>query len=135
MGVGAFRRNRITSGVARLVLPALLLRLLVPAGFMPGVDEDDSLTMQMCHGNGSASLALPAPGTTERGESSADHGSPCLYAATSVTAPPPVATGAAQPASVPGPSRTTRAQLIPRSRPDAQRVGTRRVRASCCRER
>jgi hypothetical protein len=95
MGVGAFRRNRITSAVARLVLPALLLRLLVPAGFMPGVDEDDSLTMQMCHGNGSASLALPGPGSTERGESSADHGSRCLYAATSVTAPPPVATGAA----------------------------------------
>ena len=90
MGVGAFRRHRIRSGVTRLVLPALLLRLLVPAGFMPGVAADHSLTMQMCHGSGSQVLASPE--TTEPDENSADHGSPCLFAATSVTAPPPVST-------------------------------------------
>lgn len=95
MGVGAFRRHSITRGVAWLALPALLLRLLVPAGFMPGVGADDSLTMQMCHGSGSTSLALRAPETTEPDDGSADHGSPCLYAATSVTAPPPAVTGAA----------------------------------------
>lgn len=95
MGVGAFRRHRITRGVAWLALPALLLRLLVPAGFMPGVTEDDSLTMQMCHGSGNASLALPDPATTEQDERSEDHGGPCLYAATSVTAPPPLAAGPA----------------------------------------
>jgi hypothetical protein len=91
MEIGAFRRPRRSRSIALLALPALLLRLLVPAGFMPGLAEDESLTMQVCHGagGGGMQLARSAPHGPD-GKTSADHGSPCLYAASSVTAPPPL---------------------------------------------
>jgi hypothetical protein len=91
MRLGALRRPRRARSIALLALPALLLRLLVPAGFMPGIGEDESLTMQVCHGAGSGGLQMqqPAPDKAEE-QNGADHSSPCLYAASSVAAPPPV---------------------------------------------
>lgn len=79
-----------------MLLPALLFRLLVPAGFMPGLDEGFSLTMQMCHGDGTTSIVVRydgngAPLDSEPGEPTgrAGHEAPCVFATSGVVAPPP----------------------------------------------
>lgn len=91
MRLGAFRCPRRARSIALLALPALLLRLLVPAGFMPGIGDDDSLTMQVCHGAGTGGLQMQQPASDKaQDKDDADHSSPCLYAASSVAAPPPV---------------------------------------------
>ncbi len=84
-------RRRVRGWVALLLAPALALRLLVPDGFMPG-ESDGTFTMQMCHGDARSSAVIRL---TQGGGTPSDHGqdheSPCVFAATAATAPPPVA--------------------------------------------
>lgn len=70
--------------VVLLALPALVFRLAIPAGFMPGVGADHQVTLKMRHGAG----PLPAAPTDEP----QGHEAPCAYAASATTAPPPAAT-------------------------------------------
>jgi hypothetical protein len=77
-----------------LLLPALVCRILVPQGFMPGTGADNAPTMQMCHGAGALPASThPTPGgkgpAPERGR---HHGAPCVFAAAGSSAPPPAAT-------------------------------------------
>ena len=54
------QRMRARAGIAWLLLaPLLLLRVLVPAGFMPTVAADQSITMQMCSGHGAVPASVP----------------------------------------------------------------------------
>ncbi len=69
--------------VVLLARPALVFRLAIPAGFMPGVGADHQVTLKMCHGAG----PLPAAPTDEP----QGHEAPCAYAASATTAPPPAA--------------------------------------------
>ena len=79
--------------VALLLFPALALRLLVPAGFMPSAGEGAALTMQMCHGDAQSSVVIRLSHGEQRppGDRRAPHDAPCVFAATAATAPPPVA--------------------------------------------
>ena len=85
-------RRRVRNWAVLLLAPALALRLLVPDGFMAGAGEGGALTMQMCHGDARSSTVIRV---TQGGESPAGHGddheSPCVFAATAGTAPPPLA--------------------------------------------
>lgn len=103
-------RRRVRGWAALLLAPALALRLLVPEGFMAG-ESGGTLTMQMCHGDARSSAVIrltrgdeaPAPHDGE-------HASPCMFAATAATAPPPLAAipleGARLP-QAPAPARVT----------------------------
>lgn len=69
-----------------LALPALLLRVAIPPGFMPATASGTAFTMQMCPGH--ATVPLPAggapPGDTKH------HSAPCVFAAAAGLAPVPV---------------------------------------------
>lgn len=88
-----------------LLLAALLLRGLVPVGYMPAV-ENGVLTLELC---GALQYRVPLAkvqqpedahehhhhGSSKEhehgGATSTSHGSACPFAATALTAPPPVA--------------------------------------------
>lgn len=77
--------------VGLFLLPALVLRVLVPPGFMPGTGADDAPTMQMCHGAGPLPAATqPVPGSDDPAPRprSPHHESPCVFAAAGAVAPP-----------------------------------------------
>ena len=110
----SFRKRR--NGLAVLVLPALLLRALVPLGFMPVV-ESGGLTIGFCpgeaalppslaaavnaqthHGQDAAAAGAPSAPENSRHEhkhggtedsSNATHHAPCLFAASATPAPTP----------------------------------------------
>jgi Protein of unknown function (DUF2946) len=96
MTMAQLRTHRHRYWISFLLLPALLFRLFVPAGFMPGLDEGFSLTMQMCHGGGANSLLIrygtggqPMDGGSGTPDKTASHDAPCVFAASGVVAPPP----------------------------------------------
>lgn len=77
--------------VTLLVLPALAFRLLIPAGFMPGVGAGFTITMQMCRGDGrSADLIRVLGQEPQPADRGTAHEAPCMFAASGVTAPMPV---------------------------------------------
>ena len=80
-----FSRRRIRAGIA-LLLPLMVLRALLPPGYMP-VTADGELRIVMC----SAGLASQDPGDTDRHSQASDTGS-CLFA-NAATFAPPSATG------------------------------------------
>jgi len=95
------RVNRLLSDrrLTELLLAVLLLRALVPAGFMPVPDAAgaSTLTMQMCSVAGPLTVSLqldgqksPAPSTPR-----AHVGDYCAYAVSAMSAPPPAASAAA----------------------------------------
>ena len=93
MTIGGLRRRGRREWIALLLLPALAFRLLVPAGFMPDFGADGStLTLQMCHGDArsAAVLRLTTGQTDEPAAPDAAHDAPCVFAATTAAAPPPV---------------------------------------------
>jgi hypothetical protein len=84
-------RQRTRVWVVLLLLPALLSRVIVPPGFMPGSGADHAPTMQMCHGAGPLPRSSDAPPADHRGGSDrAAHQTTCVFAATGMSAPPPV---------------------------------------------
>lgn len=90
-------RHRRRTWLVVLFLPVLAVRLLVPAGFMPGTDANQTITMQMCHGAGpipvvggvvdDGSAANPDSGTGRR-DGDARHGDTCIFASTGSVATP-----------------------------------------------
>ncbi|MEZ0497806.1 hypothetical protein [Sphingomonas sp. IW22] len=75
---------------ALLLAAALLLRLLMPAGFMPVADGAGRLTVMVCSGEGSRAMTIAIPGLGERpakpGPQERDKaGGPCAFG--SLTAP------------------------------------------------
>jgi hypothetical protein len=92
MNAGWLHGRTCRGWVALLLFPALALRLMVPAGFMPSVGDGDKLTMQMCHGDAQSSVIMRlSQGEQPPGEHDAPHDAPCVFAASAATAPPPVA--------------------------------------------
>ena len=75
--------------VVGLLLAALVLRALVPAGYMLGGDTQAGLTLTMCHAAGTPSGTLPAepaaPGEDQRTLDA------CPFALSASAAPPPAA--------------------------------------------
>ena len=83
------RSTRLLVGL--FLQPALVVRVLVPQGFMPVTGADDAPTMQMCHGSG------PLPASTQHtpsgddpapGQGQPHHQTPCVFAAAGAAAPP-----------------------------------------------
>lgn len=102
MSGGWLHRRRVRGWVALLLAPALALRLFVPAGFMAG-SADGALSMQMCHGDArSAAVIRMTQGEQAPAQHGSDHESPCVFAATAATAPPPLAAVPLEDALVPG---------------------------------
>ena len=92
MNAGWLRGRGCRGWVARLLFPALALRLLVPAGFMPSASDGVGLTMQMCHGDAQSSVVIRLNhGENPPGHRGAPHDAPCVFAASAATAPPPMA--------------------------------------------
>jgi len=92
MNAGWLRGRTCRGWVVRLLFPALALRLLVPAGFMPSAGDGVGLTMQMCHGDAQSSVVIRlSHGDRTPGGHRAPHDAPCVFAATAATAPPPMA--------------------------------------------
>jgi hypothetical protein len=98
-----------------LALPALMLRALIPAGFMP-VAGAEGLTIGLCPDAGlPPGFVLPAdphshhhhhqhsPGGGD--PSSATHHAPCVFAASATLAPAPGATVLLEPRAVRGDAR------------------------------
>lgn len=66
--------------VALIVAAALLVRLLVPAGFMP-VFAGGAVTIAVCTGDGPMQVIIPAPGATGQHDDRGGHAtSPCAFA-------------------------------------------------------
>lgn len=86
------RRRNVRDTAIAWVLAALAFRALVPAGFMFGSGEGHTLTVELCHGAGSALTVVhygddgrplePRPDSRPEGQ--------CPFAATALLAPPPV---------------------------------------------
>jgi len=99
------RSRRIRYAALALLLPALLLRALIPAGFMPASGADSVLALQMCS-TGTAEAAqtvridrdsllraFDPSGHEPAGHD--DRSKPCDFAVSSLgAAPPPTLTGA-----------------------------------------
>lgn len=68
-----------------LAAAALLLRLLVPAGFMPGAGG----TLVLCTGNGVVTVAADAAGHPVKAPMATDSGSSCAFAGLGITGPLP----------------------------------------------
>jgi hypothetical protein len=90
MHVRCIRSRSARLVVGLVLLPALVLRVLVPPGFMPGTGANDAPTMQMCHGAGPLPAATqPVPGgehpAPEQGQ---HHQAPCVFAAAGAVATP-----------------------------------------------
>jgi Protein of unknown function (DUF2946) len=80
--------------LALLLLPGLLIRAAVPAGFMPAVGQGAALTMAMCSGQAAQSVVMhpgndPIPAHPDP-RSPQHHEAPCVFAATAGGAPPPL---------------------------------------------
>ena len=122
---GSYRHARRTSRVTH-VLPALAFRLLIPAGFMPGVGEGLTITMQMCHGDGRSAELIrilgQEPPPADRG---AAHDAPCMFAATGAAAPLPVPADVLAhfaPVALPGVPRVAPAPLLAPRRTQSPRA-------------
>lgn len=68
---------------AFIVAAAMLLRVVVPAGFMPTTGDDGRLTVMVCSGDGSRAMTIAIPGlgkTEKRGGEHEKPGAPCAFA-------------------------------------------------------
>jgi hypothetical protein len=91
-----------------LLLPLMVMRSLLPAGFMP-VAENGQIRMVLC----SAGLQLPAGDHDSGDHRLPGSGGDCLFAHASTTAPPPVVFAA--PAPVPATVDVVAAASLPRT--------------------
>lgn len=92
MSLRRLRARATRKWVCLLLLPALAFRLLMPAGFMPAVGDDLSITMQMCHGDAKSSVVVRLTGAGDEPTApQANHEAPCVFAASATVAPPALA--------------------------------------------
>lgn len=85
-------RQLLRSPLFALLMAALLLRALIPAGFMPVQAAEGGVQLQLCTGYAPAALLADAgrqPASTGSGAGLVDH-LPCAFAATALAAPPAV---------------------------------------------
>ena len=75
------RRRRLTA----VILPALLLRALIPFGFMPMADAG-GLSVGLCPGEGAMPAAMVTAHSQHLHHHSGSHPPPCLFAASSTPA-------------------------------------------------
>ena len=87
-------RNKI--GLIILLLPALLCRAMIPAGFMPRTADHFSVTLKICPGHlgHHAGDSAPRPNAPAQ-----DH--PCIYSAGPASAPPAVLLAVVAPIAAP----------------------------------
>ena len=76
--------------LALLLLPGLLIRAAVPAGFMPAIGQGTALTMAMCSGQATQSVVVhpgsdPRPAHPDQ-RSPQHHEAPCVFVAMSCAA-------------------------------------------------
>lgn len=70
--------------LAGLLLAALVLRALIPVGFMPVFAAGAAVQIQLCSSSGFESRSQDHPG-----HGTSTHGTPCLYSVSGTLAPPP----------------------------------------------
>ena len=78
-------RNRMSGGA--ILALALLLRIVMPAGFMPTV-ADGQIIVAICSGSGPATMAMIVPGLDNRKSDSSHSGKveqPCTFAGLSTS--------------------------------------------------
>ena len=65
-----------------LLLPVLVLRLFIPAGFMPRFGEDFTLSVEMCHGDSLSSIIIDTLEDTPLvpDDGTGTHQTPCAFA-------------------------------------------------------
>ena len=71
---------------AGLIAAALLIKALVPLGFMPGTASNGTMIVQICNGYGPQSMVMEIPGKAEHDKQS-QHGKgemPCAFSGLSV---------------------------------------------------
>jgi hypothetical protein len=66
-----------------LVLPALLLRAIIPPGFMPAAGQESAFRMAMCPGHASLPPAAPSSPVRTPETPGKHHEVPCVFAAAS----------------------------------------------------
>ena len=71
-------RTRPTHAIWLLLAATLLLRALVPAGWMPDVDRSDAIVAKMC--NSAMTVTIPLGRERVPDDSAAQHSAPCLFA-------------------------------------------------------
>lgn len=81
------RRHRVLAVL--LLLPALALRAVIPAGFMPGSHSGLGIAMQLCTSQGMQTVIVNPDGSIEKGAPSTHHDAPCSYAMSGGAAPLP----------------------------------------------
>ncbi len=119
-----FRHRSLREATLAWVVPVLLFRALIPAGFMPGQTAAGALTVELCSGMGYQQSVVHYTGdghpVPERGGSH----DPCPFAASAGGAPPPsgvpqlAIASTAGPAALPPPTRIQHAD--PTRRPTAR---------------
>jgi len=72
-----------------LVLPALLLRAIIPPGFMPAAGQESAFKMAMCPGHASLPPAVPSAPVRTPEPPGKHHVVPCVFAAASGASPLP----------------------------------------------
>ena len=78
-------RTRPTHAIWLLLAATLLLRALVPAGWMPDVDRSDAIVAKMC--NSAMTVTIPLGRERVPDDSAAQHSAPCLFAGFASDAP------------------------------------------------
>ena len=78
-------RTRPSHAIWLLLAATLLLRALVPAGWMPDVDRSDAIVAKMC--NSAMTVTIPLGRERVPDDSAAQHSAPCLFAGFASDAP------------------------------------------------
>ena len=89
------RQSSLRDGAIGWILTGLLLRALVPAGFMLGAGEGSALAVTLCHGASRyATIARYGEDGRPLDTGSGSHaGQECPFAASALVAPPPAVPG------------------------------------------
>jgi hypothetical protein len=90
MNLGSWRRNRLRERVLLWLLPALVFRAFIPAGFMPASGHGLMLELCSAAGYGAAFVEYEpaASGDGHAGDVAGGH-EPCAFAASASAAPSP----------------------------------------------
>lgn len=108
--------RRLQSIAAALALGAMLLRALLPAGFMPAAGEDAGLRMELCTANGLQSIAVDGADDPLSSQQRT-HAAGCVFAAVAASGPPVVAIAEGPRVVASGPALPVVADVAPRSPP------------------
>ena len=91
MSLSGWRRVRLRERVLLWLLPALVFRALIPAGFMPA--DGHGLLLELCSAQGFGALHVeygPAGAAGDHAGDGARGHSPCAFAASATVGPAPI---------------------------------------------